>query len=1138
MQSRNNEDHPRYPPPPPNGHHHRPTSAFLHHLPPPIPSANSPLSHYPASPNYRGDGPIQSPVGGHTDPSTWAAQMGMDRPGSSRKSSVWSGTSPRMSDSSTNRLPSLSSADFSHRGPSLTSWDIPSPGSYAMSNARGTGPFGSGFRGSPSKPPPLITPASSSSSNPYAQMHADEPSEPSGLIPRASSSTLVGGTVPASPANKHPAPSSETGSAPQTQKKKKRRVALSCAECAKRKQKCNRETPCQHCLARRVPELCVPYTRPGSPPAAKSSTRRDASSTKSPGPKEKKESQIKTETEGTNQRQDSQPRQSVQLEKTRPPSMLPTISVRVGRLEAMMNAVINRVDGVEGKALRDWRINHAPATSPPPIHFEEVHTRGDIEEQVDRPDTTSSTRSRRDDRSVEWGGDSAEGDDGGVGGLDRDTSSRNPLPQSMIHASQPVPLGLDYHGTPAEQLQKLFQDCGVSPHKVTNLMRDLPPHDFASQLVEWYFQKCNYVRYPLDEFLFKQAFDTVYSDGSSPSTVLALPLVFIVLATAIRIAPDELIGSDDQKRTMSLRMYWSSKNAVIIASAVKAENIQLVETRITTGLYLVLMHERRLAEGWAEFRSALTTGQAIGLHRDGSKLGLEPYTTEYRRRLWSYLVHADATYSCLLGRPTSIDPTCVDTRPPSNLEMKILRENKNAQPQPISEPTFATYLILRHGLGCIVAKITQHFQRLQGQTQYRDVENLDAELKQFVSDLPPAFSLHNPDKSTDDKFWYLPVHRYYIQTEILHFVIILHRPWLLRKLRSQRYALSQSACFDAAITDYKIRQAFKVDVPDFFETLLGSSFREFNAAMIAGISLIIDPRAPHVNDMRQIVQSFMEQHPHDPKADDFSQKEAAIIYTIHRRALEMEEKRARRLAPRLSLDNTSFERSSRRNSEKNAMAAPPVPSGDHSGVSSAPSNDGSRPVPLTSPASRQSHPRMSPYPAGSGLGPTPPNVSASPEEDHPQRLLDHWLVSNTSFGPGADSTMNSFNTGIGLFPFAMQQQMQPPFLQQTSSDTVMQNQQPFQAQQGQAFVPSQAGTETLQAPSGWMDPSLAAAPSGSGMTDPSGLVAGTGGAGGFGGHTGAAGGGGDGNSAQYWNALIDGIVGGLPSYDPSFSTGA
>lgn len=74
-------------------------------------------------------------------------------------------------------------------------------------------------------------------------------------------------------------------------------------------------------------------------------------------------------------------------------------------------------------------------------------------------------------------------------------------------------------------------------------------------------------------------------------------------------------------------------------------------------------------------------------------------------------------------------------------------------------------------------------------------------------------------------------------------MIILHRPWFLRQARSDKYKLSRTACFEAAITDFKIvsmspdvavckglteqRQAFHKENPDFFETLLGGSFREF-----------------------------------------------------------------------------------------------------------------------------------------------------------------------------------------------------------------------------------------------------------------------------------------------------------------------
>jgi hypothetical protein len=99
--------------------------------------------------------------------------------------------------------------------------------------------------------------------------------------------------------------------------------------------------------------------------------------------------------------------------------------------------------------------------------------------------------------------------------------------------------------------------------------------------------------------------------------------------------------------------------------------------------------------------------------------------------------------------------------------------------RPLTEPTFATYLLLRQGLAKILGKVVLHFQRLDVSAQYRDVELIDGELRDFVRNLPPHFSMRNPDKSLDSALWYLPVHRYYIQTEILHFSIILHVSWLL-----------------------------------------------------------------------------------------------------------------------------------------------------------------------------------------------------------------------------------------------------------------------------------------------------------------------------------------------------------------------
>ncbi|WRT64595.1 uncharacterized protein IL334_001528 [Kwoniella shivajii] len=1132
----------RYPPPPPslNGSGSsgsaRPASSSFY-LPPPIPSAKSPMNHTYGSPNYRDGPPAHSPSGGLTDPQSWASTSnsnGLDRPSSSRNKTTWNtGPNPTLShpapsprDSTGNRLPSL--VDFPHRG---SVWDVASPGSYATSNARGSGQTHyppSSYRDPPTKSHPLITPVSNSNSIPHGAQYGDdrnlspEQSRRESLV--SLSRGYEGSPIDEQPSisNKHPAPSSyDNESNDQPQKKKKRRVALSCAECAKRKQKCNRETPCQHCVARRVPELCVPYSRPATPPGGKSVKTESSSAKPSPRDSNKKDG---IDTAST----------PIPVTTSRPPSMLPTISVRVARLEAMVNAVINRVDGVEGKALKDWRINHAPAISPPPLSASLAPDSEDEKKMNQRPNS-SSTQSRF-ERSVEWE-NGPESEDAVVGGLDRETGIRNPLPQSL-HPSGPVPLNLDYHGTPAEQLSKLFNDCGINPEKMTTLMRDLPPRDLADKIIQWYFEKVNYVRYPIDQHLFRLAYEQVYAQKSTASAVLALPLVFIVLALSTRVAPDEIVGNDHEKRLTSLRYYWNSKTAINIASAVKAENLHLVETRICTGLYLVLMHERRLAEGWAEFRYALTIGQALGLHRDGTKLGLDPYVTEYRRRLWSYLIHADATYSCLMGRPTAIDPNFADTLPPSNIELTALRDDKKASPQPMTEPTFATYLILRRGLGCIVAKVTQHFQTLSGQTSYRDVEALDAEFKQFVEDLPPTYKMLSPDKSYDKKMWFLPIHRYYIQTEILHFTIILHRPWLLRKLRSSRYALSRQACFDAAVTDYKLRQMFKVDCPDFFETLLGGSFREFNAAMIAGISIIIDPRAPRAAEMKQIIHSFMEQHPHDPKADDFSQKEAAIIYTLHQRAQQMEAQRqARRPSARsgrLSMDNTSFERSTSKPPSTSSMGAPPNPGPSHPGENGS-GGPRSTPLPAISP---QSFVRASPY--APSMGPTPPGMGTSPEDDHPQRLLDHWIQSNTSYGPGTEG----LNFGVGMYsqPQPQQHVMAPyPGQEVVAYDPGYSGGMMNIPNEGVPYNSNNNGFDDSRT-MGWMDPSLAGSMVGNiselphnNMPQNSMPMMGLGmpmGSSNMGGGNVGPGG----NSTQYWNALIDGIVTGLPNYDPNIST--
>ncbi|KIR27032.1 hypothetical protein I309_03974 [Cryptococcus deuterogattii LA55] len=631
------------------------------------------------------------------------------------------------------------------------------------------------------------------------------------------------------------------------------------------------------------------------------------------------------------------------------------------------------------------------------------------------------------------------------------------------------------------------------PHKIAELVQELPPKPFADRIIDWFFAKLNFIRYPIDERLFRASYEDLYNKSTAldPSNVRALPLVFIVLALAVRQAPEKWAGNEQTRRLSSLRMYWSSRRSILIATAVQSESLELVVSRLLSAMYLVLIHDRRLTECWSQLGASLRTAQAIGLHRDGSKLGLEaPSNIDL------------AEYNPALGLPPA---------------------------KPFHEPTPALFLILRKKLAVVIGKIVHHFQKLNEPAQYSDVEKLQQELDLFVEQLPPHFRMHDPDKSLDNVHFWLPVHRFMLLTEVLVTTIILHRPWLLRKLSSNRYAASRTACFEAAKLDFQIRQDFQ-RVPDFKLFTITGQFRMFNSAMIAGISAIIDPRGPDSDQMRKILTTFLEDNPWHEVAtkDATTRKEVQIIQTLSRRAAKIfedsfgpgepaahdKDSAALLLALRQSNDSSTQSNTYPKGvqpedaptpegpslMQHNKMMLPPRTWGPPSGVTFAPVHHGGI---NQSPASTCSH-----------------------EDDHSQKLLDHWINANTSLAVGGPSSGGPLPvldaSGMGYLPLpAMSGAMTPMGLPGGPGLTpnpafAGYGGQPIMEESGNNFMGHHSTGEFTY-------------PNQFGMLAVEGTVAGIG--------NGRAGlDSGVENSDEYWNTLIDGTTGGMSG--PSHAGGA
>lgn len=92
---------------------------------------------------------------------------------------------------------------------------------------------------------------------------------------------------------------------------------------------------------------------------------------------------------------------------------------------------------------------------------------------------------------------------------------------------------------------------------------------------------------------------------------------------------------------------------------------------------------------------AIRLARKMGLHRDGAKLGLSPFDTEMRRRIWWHLVHVDFRITDVLGTRPSLDLSCGDAKRPLNATDEDLDPNMTELPQERKGITPITLCLIR-----------------------------------------------------------------------------------------------------------------------------------------------------------------------------------------------------------------------------------------------------------------------------------------------------------------------------------------------------------------------------------------------------------------------------------------------------------
>ncbi|KJK66797.1 specific transcription factor domain protein [Aspergillus parasiticus SU-1] len=184
--------------------------------------------------------------------------------------------------------------------------------------------------------------------------------------------------------------------------------------------------------------------------------------------------------------------------------------------------------------------------------------------------------------------------------------------------------------------------------------------------------------------------------NSMPSELEAL--MFAIYCAAIRsLSDEEVLQGFGKSRTTLLGQYQqAAQSALVKAGLLKTSNMVILQAFVI--FILSARGEYNPHTLWSLSGIAVRLAQRIGLHRDGSRLGLSIFETEMRRRLWWQITVSDAAISRMSGSTSSLYPLA-DTRIPLNVNDSDLDVKMKEIPPESLGATEMIFCLMRYELG-------------------------------------------------------------------------------------------------------------------------------------------------------------------------------------------------------------------------------------------------------------------------------------------------------------------------------------------------------------------------------------------------------------------------------------------------------
>ncbi|CAK7211765.1 hypothetical protein SEUCBS140593_001284 [Sporothrix eucalyptigena] len=365
-----------------------------------------------------------------------------------------------------------------------------------------------------------------------------------------------------------------------------------------------------------------------------------------------------------------------------------------------------------------------------------------------------------------------------------------------------------------------------SADRYRTLVRELPPRAAIDRLADIYFKELNWNYYAVDEDVFlKQLadwsdvamgpFGTLHSPHQLSPDLRAFPaLLFNVMAMGLlMLEPNKeedmaLFGEIKHATNVTcedLALDYSEAGMGILSLLGKRQmSFTTVLAGFARGAFLKYVALITEAYQWHVIGGAIRDAQEIGLHR--SSMDPKPWTQtaeavleneweiQRRRRLWMTLVSWDVQMGVILGRPITVDMNARITLPVDCIMPKTFAERSTMPVQPRGEndpPTPLSRAIWSYEAISPLRPILEFEKEGPCPRDFSRVDALHEKIADIEARTPPFFRMENPDTRFDDLpgFSWLRSIRATMPQIVIFNYMALHRPYIFTRAKSRTEAL-------------------------------------------------------------------------------------------------------------------------------------------------------------------------------------------------------------------------------------------------------------------------------------------------------------------------------------------------------------